>query len=80
MFTKSGLKFALVNAECALNKSRRLKRSNKTEEKQFSQYVVQIEDTCTKCNECFERLACTAIQKYGDIYQIDSSRCIGENS
>ncbi|MHA1476464.1 MAG: thiamine pyrophosphate-dependent enzyme [Promethearchaeota archaeon] len=79
LFTKSGLKFALVNAECALNKSRRLKRSNKPEEKQFSQYVVQIEDTCTKCNECFERLACTAIQKYGDIYQIDSSRCIGEN-
>ncbi len=79
LFTKSGLKFALVNAECALNKSRRQKRSNKPKEKQFSQYVVQIEDTCTKCNECFERLACTAIQKYGDIYQIDSSRCIGEN-
>ncbi|MHA1561941.1 MAG: thiamine pyrophosphate-dependent enzyme, partial [Promethearchaeota archaeon] len=71
LFTKSGLKFALVNAECVLNKSRRLKRTDKSKEKQFSQYVVQIEDTCTKCNECFERLACTAIQKYGDIYQID---------
>ncbi|MBA7574929.1 hypothetical protein ES708_16745 [subsurface metagenome] len=79
LFTKSGLKFALVNAECALNKSRRLKRRKKSEEKQFSQYIVQIEDTCTKCNECFERLACTAIQKYEDNYQIDSSRCIGEN-
>ncbi|QEE16538.1 thiamine pyrophosphate-dependent enzyme [Promethearchaeum syntrophicum] len=79
LFTKSGLKFALVNAECALNKSRRLKRSKKSEEKQFSQFVVQIEDTCTKCNECFERLGCTAIQEYEDIYQIDSSRCIGEH-
>jgi len=79
LFTKSGLKFALVNAECALNKSRRLRRNNKSERKELSQYIVQIENSCTKCNECFERLACTAIQKYEDIYQIDSSRCIGEN-
>ena len=79
LFPRSGLKFALVNAECALNKSRRLKTIKNSGESQYSQYIVQIEDTCTKCNECFERLACTAIQKYGDIYQIDNSRCIGEN-
>ena len=79
LFEKTGLKFALVNAECALNKSRHLKKLEREGRKERSKYIVQIENSCIKCNECFEKLGCTAIQKLGDIYQIDNSRCMGEN-
>ncbi len=78
MFHEKGLKFIIVKAECALNKARRIKRLKNSKENQYSEIKLRISDHCTKCNECFEILGCTAIQSINDKYEIDQSRCMGE--
>ena len=78
LFRIPGLKFALVNAECALHKGRRIKFLKKNLKGKHSEIKVNISDFCTKCDECFEVLGCTAIQESEDKYYIDESRCMGE--
>jgi indolepyruvate ferredoxin oxidoreductase alpha subunit len=77
-FPKPGVKFFIVKAECALNKKRRLNEHPIKIEKDSEMYI-HISEHCVKCNECFERLGCTAIQENDNQYIIDSTRCMGEN-
>jgi indolepyruvate ferredoxin oxidoreductase, alpha subunit len=80
IFKERGLKFVLVNAECALNKRRRIKKQRITiKDGKFPHTIAQIQEHCSKCNECFEILGCSAIQMVDGSYQIDETRCMGEN-
>ncbi|MHA1520902.1 MAG: thiamine pyrophosphate-dependent enzyme [Promethearchaeota archaeon] len=74
---KPGVKFVLVKAECALQKDRRQRRIQQTLPSPH-QTIISITEDCTKCDECFEVLGCTAIQSSEDTYYIDMTRCIGE--
>ncbi|WP_371804020.1 thiamine pyrophosphate-dependent enzyme [Candidatus Lokiarchaeum ossiferum] len=76
LFSLDGLKFVLVEAECALNYKRRIHKETKTNNQHT---FLQIADHCTKCDECFSVLGCTAIQMSEDKYKIDTSRCLGED-
>ncbi len=76
MFSLEGLKFVIVDAECALNRKRRQQKEGLNS---GPKTVLQIIDHCTKCNECFSVLGCTAIQMQDDKYYIDISRCIGQD-
>ncbi|UYP48461.1 Indolepyruvate oxidoreductase subunit IorA [Candidatus Lokiarchaeum ossiferum] len=75
-FSLDGLKFILVEAECALNYKRRIQKETKANNQCT---FLQIADHCTKCDECFSVLGCTAIQMSEDKYKIDTSRCLGED-
>jgi len=80
IFPVAGLKFVIVSAECALNKNRRLGLDKKycaADPNQTKQHVVySIADHCVQCNECYEKLGCTAIQSINGKYEIDESRCL----
>ena len=86
---KPGTKVIVINDECALEKNRRQRQEKDTEDR--SEVYYTILDHCVKCNECIERLGCTAINavltntelKEGEIpkkqdltYYIDEARCI----
>ncbi len=74
-FRTKGLNIVLVSAECALNKSRRIKKLEGTDkQKKF----LQISDSCQKCNECYEMLGCTAIQSIDNKYKIIEERCVSD--
>lgn len=76
IFTLEGLKFVLVEAECALNHKRRIQKETVNDNQQV---FLQIADHCVKCDECFSVLGCTAIQMNEDKYFIDTSRCLGKD-
>lgn len=78
LFSKPGVKFAIVKAECALQKSRRIHKLGNLLPKQEDVYYT-ITENCVKCDECFQKLGCTAIQMHDNMYYIDNSRCFGEN-
>ncbi|MHA1672273.1 MAG: thiamine pyrophosphate-dependent enzyme [Promethearchaeota archaeon] len=78
IFEKPGVKFVLVKAECALQKSRRQRKIQNALPPSSHQTIISITEDCIKCDECFEILGCTAIQSSEDVYYIDMSRCIGE--
>ena len=59
---REGTKVIVINEECALEKSRRLKISDKLDrESGTDQIYYNILDSCVKCNECIEYLGCPAI-------------------
>lgn len=59
---KSGTKVIVINEECALAKSRRLKLSKKeSKETEEGEIYYNILDSCVKCNECIEYFGCPAI-------------------
>jgi TPP-dependent indolepyruvate ferredoxin oxidoreductase alpha subunit len=74
-FAKKGINLIIVSAECALNKSHRLKDEDKSMKpsREFT-----IAETCVKCNECFEKLGCTAIEMVNDKLEIQEDRCMAE--
>ncbi len=90
---KDGVKIILINEECALEKSRRIKREKKSrEKKKRAEIYYTISDSCNKCNECIDNFGCPAInirikdrssnektQKEEElIYYIDETMCIPE--
>ncbi|WP_457558169.1 thiamine pyrophosphate-dependent enzyme [Candidatus Harpocratesius sp.] len=75
LFSKPGVKIALVQAECALQMTRRKNKINSLFSKQKLTYLSISED-CTKCDECFRVLGCTAIQEQNERYYIDINRCL----
>jgi indolepyruvate ferredoxin oxidoreductase alpha subunit len=79
-FMHSGVKFVIVTAECALLKAKRLKsaQSDPNKNPKTPKTHLTIGEYCSRCNECFERLGCTAIQDNEGQYYIDSSRCLGD--
>jgi indolepyruvate ferredoxin oxidoreductase alpha subunit len=59
---KKGTKVIVINEECALEKSRRLKLlENQETNSNEEQVYYTILDSCVKCNECIEYLGCPAI-------------------
>ena len=59
---KAGTKVIVINEECALEKSRRLKlfqKQGKVSDEE--QIYYNILNSCVKCNECIEYLGCPAI-------------------
>ncbi|MHA1775752.1 MAG: thiamine pyrophosphate-dependent enzyme [Promethearchaeota archaeon] len=77
LFNLKGIKVALVQAECALQKKRRKDSLSKLLPNPNSTFLKITED-CTKCNECIYVLGCTAIVEQEGKYIIDNSRCLGE--
>ncbi len=80
-FSKKGTKIIVVNEECALEKSRRMKNLN-AKKSAKSETLFAISESCAKCNECIELLGCPAInaesiEGSSDVkYYIDESRCV----
>lgn len=72
-FKTKGLNVIIVSAECALNKSKRLR---KFKEWIRSPKYLQISESCQKCDECYEILGCTAIQLVDGTYKIIEDRCM----
>ena len=59
---RSGTKVVVINEECALEKSRRLKTSEGQDNNIVKeQTYYKILDSCIKCNECIEYFGCPAI-------------------
>jgi indolepyruvate ferredoxin oxidoreductase alpha subunit len=59
---RMGTKVVVINEECALEKGRRLKISEKQDERtDKEQTYYKILDSCVKCNECIEYFGCPAI-------------------
>jgi indolepyruvate ferredoxin oxidoreductase alpha subunit len=73
----------LVNSECALMKHKREFSKDISAHNLVHKTYYQISTSCPKCNECFLRLACTAIKQDTDeegheYYFIDEEACMGE--
>ncbi|MFO8020764.1 MAG: indolepyruvate ferredoxin oxidoreductase subunit alpha [Promethearchaeia archaeon] len=82
---KTGIKVIIINEECALEKKSRLRKEEKSTDKENKKIYYKILDTCVKCNECIEYLGCPAINakymtkenKEGELeYYIDQTRCV----
>jgi indolepyruvate ferredoxin oxidoreductase alpha subunit len=78
-FSEPGLKILLVEAECALHKRSRVFVPLIPENSDQTLTHIYITEDCVQCNECYERLGCTAIENIDGKYQIDSSRCMREH-
>jgi indolepyruvate ferredoxin oxidoreductase alpha subunit len=84
----SGVKIIVINEECALEKGRRIRRSNLDRNVKKREIYYTITDSCVKCNECIDKLGCPAINveyeaegneavrgKSSLRYYIDEARC-----